>query len=95
MTRDQDGNLCNPKLRAIEERLAIVTCDLSRDELQYVWGLVQRLSARLTCERWGVDMGWEIPHYGTLEWDALVEAWLNKDDEDDTRLFSFSLGQAF
>jgi hypothetical protein len=71
--------LASPKVDAIRERLSFPTCDLGIVEHEAVYQLLQDKVTQLTCEDWGRKLGWDIPTYGTPEWQILHTAWLESE----------------
>jgi hypothetical protein len=59
----------------------IETSHLSREESDRLLKTAERLVKRLTAESWAREMGWEIPPYGSSQWNELFEAWLNSSDD--------------
>lgn len=73
---DTTAVVSTDRLAAIRDRLNLVTVNLTRQERQEVSRLAYRLWTRLTCEEAMDKLGWEIPAYGTPEWQELFEAWV-------------------
>ena len=67
----------------IRAALDIVTHQLTDAQNNAVYTLVRALSSRMACEDWGREKGWEIPPYGTPEWQLLCEASLGDPDDED------------
>ena len=70
-----------PRLEKIRQALAIDTTRMGGPEINEVWKMASLLAERICCEQWGVSMGWDIPKYGTPEWQEMYRAWL-EDDQD-------------